>query len=501
MGSFEDHLLGGTVDVPSGNVKRLRAACEGLAGVGTAANPVTIQLAAGVYTLDRPLVVPNYCTLRGSGMNSTIIQRTSSLINTNFSGAGTAPCDPVLSMHLSQNVRLSHLSVVHSGTCDTGLSASTSNPTAIFIGASRNLSMSFVKAEGNWAGVYDKTDSARDASDDNKPIPSDTIGQADFQYRFDNCVFIGHSADGLRQVARREVFATDCEIVCDVRSTDALQSTAMPSAMNHWEYAVGYYKNCRFLIQLAQTLTFTANSTEAAAAFLIKDTAITDTIAYCDNCTFHLDLSEGDINSANCGGCCVYVGGNNPGSSTLYPSNVFKADNCRFIYETGTITSAPMICGIYAENQSGTSLSGDVYLNSCTFEDLAGSGGTRRRDVVIPGRLGNAFIRRVEVRNCNIQDYEYRNITGSPVYTHANFLTEPNTMNRQAGSVTFATAATAAATLALNYTASAGINDYWVGLEPSANETFWVSAKTNSGFTVNSSNATSTAVIKYVVRR
>lgn len=501
MGSYEDHLLGGTVDVPSGNVKRLRAACEGLAGVGTAANPVTIQLAAGVYTLDRPLVVPNYCILRGSGIDSTIIQRTSSLKNTSFVAVATLFCDPVLSMHQSQNVRLAHLSVIHSGTSDAANSSTSSTPIAIFTGASRNLSMSFVRAEGSWVGVYDKTDGARDASDNNKPIPSDTIGQSDFQYRFDNCIFIGHSLEGFRQLARREAFFTSCEFICDIRSTDTLSTDGMPAAMNHWEYAVGYYKNCRFLMQTAQTLVYSAQSTEGAASFLIKDTAITDTIAYCDNCTFHLDLSEGDINSANCGGTCVYVGGNNPGGSTLYPSNVFKADNCRFIYGTGTITSAPYICGIYAENQSGTSLAGDVYLNSCTFEDIEGSGGTRRRDVVIPGRLGNAFIRKVELRNCNAQDYDYRAITGSPVWTHANFMTEPNTMNRQFGSVTFASAATAAATLALNYTASAGITDYWVGLEPSANETFWVSAKTNSGFTVNSSNATSAATIKYVVRR
>lgn len=499
MGSYEDHLLGGTVDVPSGNVKRLRAACDGLQGVGTAANPVTIRLAAGTYLLDRPLKVPNFCTLRGAGRDSTVIKRSVALVNIWYTASSGSACDPVLDAVQANRFTLEDCSVIHTGTTDTSISQTTKNPVALWSGDALALKINRVRLEASYSGWIHDSGFPFSRVGQVLPIPNGVIGNEDYQCHISDSLVIGHSFAGAGKQLQVELYATNCVFLCDIRSTDVLQ-TVMPAGYIHWEYVVGYYKSCHFILQSAQTLTV-SNVTEGAAAFTIKDTAITDTIAYCDDCTFYLNIADGDINSANSGACCVYVGGNNPGGSTLYPANVFKADNCRFKYETGTITSSAYICGLYLENQSGVNLATDAYLNSCTFEDIAGSGGTLRRDVVITGRLGNVQARKLEVRNCNILDYAYRNVSGSPVYTHSAFMTEPNTMNNQFGSVTFASAATAAATLALNYTASAGITDYWVGLEPSANETFWVSSKTNSGFTVNSSNATSAATIKYLVRR
>ena len=67
----------------------------------------------------------------------------------------------------------------------------------------------------------------------------------------------------------------------------------------------------------------------------------------------------------------------------------------------------------------------------------------------------------------------------------------------ESGTDTFASAATKVVTFA---TAQADTN-YRVALGPQANETFWVSTKTTAGFTLNSSNATSTAVVEWSATR
>lgn len=495
MGSFEDHLLGGTVDVPSGNVKRLRGAAEGLSGVGTAANPVTIRLASGTYTLDRPLTIPSFCSIVGAGRDATIIQRTTALTNTAYGGT---QIDPVLECTSKQSVTLENLSIIHSGTTDASISTTTKNPVALMSGACKRLKIKNVRLEGSYAGWFDKTDSVDTTF--NKPIPDNKIGDEDWQYRLDNCIIVGHSASAAQQISRHELFATGCTFMCDIRSTDVLNSTAMPTAFNHWEYLVGHYRSCQFILKSAQTLVV-SSVTQNACSFAILDTSITDTVAYCDDCTFYLDLGDGDINSANSCGCCVYVSGTLGTGGTIYNYNVFNANGCRFRYETGTITSAPAICGLYMESQTGVNTAVEGRLKNCIFEDVAGSGGTRRRDIIITGRLANVQAKSLTIENCNIQDYDYRNVTGSPVYTHASFMTEPNTMNHQRGSVTFSPSGTSvSAALPLAFTASAGITDYAVFLEPNENNTFWVSDKTNSGFTLNA-NAATAGTIRFVVRR
>lgn len=65
------------------------------------------------------------------------------------------------------------------------------------------------------------------------------------------------------------------------------------------------------------------------------------------------------------------------------------------------------------------------------------------------------------------------------------------------GSATFATAATKAVTFA---TAEPDTS-YFVSIAGSANETFWVTSKTVNGFTLNSSNASSTATVDWAISR
>lgn len=65
------------------------------------------------------------------------------------------------------------------------------------------------------------------------------------------------------------------------------------------------------------------------------------------------------------------------------------------------------------------------------------------------------------------------------------------------GSVTFATAATATVT----FDEPQPDTDYYVAIAGQAQETFWVTSKARTGFTLNSSNASSTATVDWIVMR
>jgi len=69
--------------------------------------------------------------------------------------------------------------------------------------------------------------------------------------------------------------------------------------------------------------------------------------------------------------------------------------------------------------------------------------------------------------------------------------------NNLRGSVTFATAATAAVSFGTNEPNAT----YYVALSGSANETFWVTSKATTGFTINSSNGSSTATVDWLLIR
>jgi parallel beta-helix repeat protein len=69
--------------------------------------------------------------------------------------------------------------------------------------------------------------------------------------------------------------------------------------------------------------------------------------------------------------------------------------------------------------------------------------------------------------------------------------------NNLCGTATFASAATKSVT----FTRAEADTSYRVAVGAEANETIWVTSKTTSGFTLNSSNATSTAVVDWVIVR
>lgn len=64
------------------------------------------------------------------------------------------------------------------------------------------------------------------------------------------------------------------------------------------------------------------------------------------------------------------------------------------------------------------------------------------------------------------------------------------------GESTFATSGTKTVT----FDEDLGTTDYSIALGPQADENFWVTTKLSSGFTLNSSNASSTAVVEWIIR-
>lgn len=188
--------------------------------------------------------------------------------------------------------------------------------------------------------------------------------------------------------------------------------------------------------------------------------------------------------------------------ATITTTNNSRTGNTNVVYlktaAANTTASEINISGrvIMSATDAGSALSGikvDASANhsNWTIRWIAGrlsmSGGASRNDINNAETVGGFSI--------NLFGVEH---SGS--YTGAGSITSDKVLKYisfQASGVTFGAAATAGVTLPVAFSAA----DYTVCLEPTANETFWVTSKTASGFTVNSSNAASTAAIRYVVTR
>ena len=154
-----------------------------------------------------------------------------------------------------------------------------------------------------------------------------------------------------------------------------------------------------------------------------------------------------------------------------------------FLYEN---TGGALNQGRMAGLQLGGS--GTINLAGCTFRDAGGSGGTSRSDVVVPNSSST-----VQLHVAGTRVTSAVNATGSTL--PANLVKGISAMASQRGSATFAGSSTVAVNLPVALPDAA----YTVSLSGSASETFWVTSKTTTGFTLNSSNASSTATVDWSV--
>lgn len=150
-----------------------------------------------------------------------------------------------------------------------------------------------------------------------------------------------------------------------------------------------------------------------------------------------------------------------------------------FLYESPASLSQGKLAGVRA------GINNTINLAGCTFRDGGGSGGTRS-DVLVTSNA-NPVLRVAGTRVASVAA-----ITGSvPAAVNKAI----STVSSQRGSATFAGSNSVAVTLPVTLPDTS----YSVGLSGSASETFWVTSKTTSGFTLNSSKVNSNATVDWSV--
>lgn len=454
-----------TVVVNADDGGSLVRAFAAAAANATSTSPWVIRLQAGVYTLSSVLAPTSYTTLVGAGRDATIIQRTTALANS-VTVAGQAR-DPVIGTASAvSNFRVANLTIKH-----TGAWASGKETAALALQDAQYFSASNVRFEGTVVSLtLGQTSVAA------------TQAEATNAY-LDNCFFVVDNtnssvANDTVFLGNSDVYMTGCYVLLigtSVNTSDALRHSGGRL----------FLKSTDIINRMTSTIT---NSTSC----LVVIGATVDTEVRIQGGRLLTDLSGGDFNNSGADVSCV-----DWRQTALAGDLNFYAEGTHFEYLTGTITAARSVSGIRCPQTSTNATKGNYYLAGCSIRDLGGSGGTTRADVVIDA-VSSHIIKQFKQQGCRIGSISYRT-SSAPAVTSANYFTTEPSANLQFGSSTFASAATAAATLSVAYVASA--LDYVVGVEPTANETFWVTSKTTSGFTLNSSNATSTAVVPWVVKR
>lgn len=131
----------------------------------------------------------------------------------------------------------------------------------------------------------------------------------------------------------------------------------------------------------------------------------------------------------------------------------------------------------------------DYLLSNNFFLRQFDTGGTRRQ---ILG-LNSSDVLQIAgagITNIGLNDRDVTSVGGISATT-------TRTQGNLRGSATFATAGTVSVTFAVAETDST----YFIAISGSANETFWVTSKATTGFTLNSSNAASTATVNWILIR
>lgn len=488
---------GNAVVVGPGEAGDLTQILTYISGVATQTNPFTLRLLPGTYTVGSVLSIPSWCSVIGAGKKATVITRTISLADI---AIGTENQDPVVRVDATQGVHLTHLSIIHSGTYTFG---GGSHPCALATAGARDLIMEDIRAEGTWIGMNDST-----ATGFLKPIPDGTWGDETYQIKARNCEFVGHRNMGLYKLYRHDAIFSGCTFLADIPSgvDFSSESSVIPTGISVWEYSQVHMSACDCIVRSKSSLN-TGGSALYGGGLTLQDSSVSDDAVYAEGCRFIVDigLTGGDINATNLFLCGAVVGNQaSAGAGDNARHNTFFGKGCQFIYRSGAGITSGNIGGIFLWNTGSNTDSGTVKLEACEARDLSGSGGTIRADAII----GCSF--QINLREplvfsmigCNFQTWSYFVLAGSPTPTHSQFLRSSNNLNRQVGSSTFAAAATASGTLPLSYPSQGtAVSDYIVSLEPSASETFWVTAKTNTGFTLNSSNGASVATVQWSIFR
>jgi len=447
-----DRLGDTTFLVPGGDANGLSRALTEAANKATSSAPWIILLQPGIYQPTAQLTLPSYTCLLGAGRDCTRIDMANVPNGIAMVGDGTV------------NLRFQDIEIYdHRGS--GGLPA-------------QPLSIHDAQGFSTESCRFDHLSSGGGGYSFIKQDTSSHSSNSAYDVRLANSQFIGASFDN--------IIITNCNL----RAFSCLfQNTPTQSGSDNVRLQTGgtwEFYGCDIIMISSQTYT----GTPGAALQLGSST--TGWTLILDGCRVLFDLSSGDVNGAT-------VQWGTIATSNFNEDYTLTIIGSKIDYKTGTITSAAVVAGLVLGNAGANATNGSVRLIGSEIRDLGGSGGTVRTDVVINGTaVGGNKILKSFTQSGSRAKWDYK-LAGGFIPVPANYGYTDQTTNFQAASAAFATAATVAVTLGTSFPASA--LDYNVHLEPSANETFWVSGKTNTGFTLNSSNATSTATVRYVVVR
>jgi hypothetical protein len=166
----------------------------------------------------------------------------------------------------------------------------------------------------------------------------------------------------------------------------------------------------------------------------------------------------------------------------------------QMIYETPTGLTQGYVGGFFFGRTSTTS---EINIAGGSIADMGGSGGYYRSDVLRTGAGPGCStapycmpaFHTVGTRVASVAGIGAAQIVGSALGF--------DTVNDQRGAATFATSSTATVTLPKPMPDA----NYRVAVSANANETVWVTGKSVTQFTLNSSVATSTATVEWIVSR
>lgn len=440
--NFPDHDDATNYDFPS-----LQRCVDFVVANGVSASkPATINLPPGIYSVDNTVVAASNICINGSGKDRTFLVTAAETFI--IDGASTS------------NLIISNLTVIHNGATTSGRAISVSNASGCRIESVR------VITTGQATGIL-KGDTSLVAGDTNdlylRDVDIDGTG-------FDNL-----------KLSNTNLHAYACRLV-HKSGVDGNDNIAV---------SVGtfIFEGCE--IQEVAALTLSGGS----RPFRVTASNGQNTIHFIGSKVL-LDISAGDINSSTLTLAAIDIAN---GVQAGHDYDLY-IEGSTIEYKSSAITSAAFFGGVWLGRPTTDSTKGRCRIIGSQIRDIGGSGSTVRKDVGIAATdAGGVKIMQSFTQTGSRLSWAHVT-TGAPAIVESRYGVTENTQNLQRGVATFATAATVAVTLPVAFSDTA-IIDYNVALEPSINETFWVTAKTNTGFTMNSSNATSTATVRYLVTR
>ena len=189
--------------------------------------------------------------------------------------------------------------------------------------------------------------------------------------------------------------------------------------------------------------------------------------------TVHVKMTTTDIGSSSRYMSAAYIG---PGIGNFVGTE--------FLYEnTGGALSQGRLSGLK------TAALGTINLSGCTFRDAGGSGGTSRSDLIVPPTAGSLKFRAVGTQIASLSLIQGTTVPAAVVKGLS-------TAAAQRGPATFLGSGSVVVTLPVALPdANYNVTVSTTGTAPL--ETFTVTGITKTGFTINSSNPSSTATVMW----